>query len=169
VDGLLLQLLDDKQGSHGLRFWRCFGPLRSTFNRYYWIFPWQPWMACPAGFDHERDSADFQSGGKTTTSICLWHPGAIGRWADQFWEEQIELWAAKPSQDPARLASEFGRTCQEHAFIEEHAEVWLICSNFTCWKIFTRYDFLLKKIRDHLQGNATIRVYKSNSKDRGPA
>ena len=169
MDGLLLRLLDDKRGSPGQWFWPCFGPLRSAFDRHFWIFPNQPWMGAPLAFDHERESADYEGMGET--SVCLWRPGAVGRWADQFCEEHIELWATSPADDPARLASEFRRTFwgREDTFIEKHAEVLLIYSDSTCWEIFAKQASLLEPVRDHLHGNAAVRVYDNNSADRGRA
>jgi hypothetical protein len=95
----------------------------------------------------------------------------VGRWANQFCEEHIELWATNPADDPARLASEFGRAFgrRMEAFIDKHAETWLIYSDSTCWEIFARDGSLLRSVRDHLQGSTTVRVYESASEDRGRA
>ena len=164
---MLLRLLVDRRGSPGRWFWPCFEPLRATFDRRHWIFPNKPWMGAPAGFDHGRESADYEGMGET--GVGLWRPGAVGRWAGQFCEEHIELWATNPADDPARLASEFRRTCsgQQDAFIEKHAEIWLIYTDSTCWEIFARQASLLEPLRDHLYGNAAVRGYDSNSADRG--
>lgn len=169
MDGLLLRLLDDKRGSPGRCFWSCFEPLRATFDRHYWIFPNQPWMGAPAAFDYERESADYEGMGET--SVCLWRPGAVGRWADQFCEEQIELWATSAAAEPARLASEFRRTFSKRAdaFIEKHAELWLIYCDSTCWEVFARDASVLRKVREYLQGNAVVGVYDNTSKDRSHA
>jgi hypothetical protein len=169
VDGLLLRLLDDKRDSAGQWFWPCFEPLRSVFERYFWILHNQPWMGAPIAFDHERESVHYEGIGEA--SVWLWRPSAVGRWADRFGEEQIELWAVNPTDDPARLASEFSRTFgnREDAFIEKHAEVWLIYTDGTCWEIFAKQPHLLQAVRDHLQGNETMRVYESNSQRRGRA
>ena len=169
MDGLLLRLLDDKRGSPGRWFWPCFEPLRPTFDRHIWILPNQPWMGAPVDFDHGRESADYDGIGET--SVCLWRPGAVGRWAEQFCEEHIELWATNPADDPARLASEFGRAFwgREDAYIEKHAEIWLIYTDSTCWEIFAKDASLLRKVRDQLRGSTTIGVYENASEDRGRA
>jgi hypothetical protein len=170
VQGLLLLLVDDTDGSPGKWFWPCFEPLRSTFDRHYWIFLDQPWMGPPDNFDHERESEGYEGMGET--SVCLWRPGALGRCATQFSEEYVLLWAPHPAVDSAQLASEFRRAFsdpEESAFIEKHAEIWLIYTDSTCWEIFARDESLLQKVRDHLQASPTVRVYESESEDRGLA
>lgn len=79
------------------------------------------------------------------------------------------MWATRPSDDPAQLAAEFSRAFQNNPFIEEHAEIWLIYSDSTCWEIFARNGALLDTVRDSLRGHATIRVYENDSKDRDRA
>jgi hypothetical protein len=126
-------------------------------------------MGAPAAFGHERELSDFE--GMAETTVCLSGPGAVGRWAEQFCEERIELWATHPDADAASLAAEFRRTSakRQDAFIEKHAEIWLISSDSTCWEIFARDTAVLRKVRDGLQRNAAIRGYESVSEDRGRA
>ncbi len=169
MDGLLLRLLDHKHSSPSCTFWQCFEPLRSVFDRHFWIFLNQPYLGMPDGFDEERELADYEGVGET--SVMLWRPGAIGRWADKFCEEFVELWATNPADDSARLASEFRRTFwgREDAFIEMHAEIWLHYSDSTCWEIFAKDAILLQAVRNHLQGNDAVGVYDNNSADRARA
>jgi len=169
MDGLLLRLLDKEYGSPGRWFWECFQPLRSAFDRYYWILPNQPWMSAPATFDGARECADYEGVGNT--SIGLWRPGAIGRWAEQFCEECIELWAVKPVDDPARLASSYSNTFYRDmdAFIELHADIWMNYCDTACWEVYAQQSDLLRLVHDHVRGNPLIRVYSSSSSNRGLA
>ena len=163
MDGLLLRLLNDDLGSPGRSFWPCFKPLRSVLDQHRWIFPMQPWMGAPTGFDHADGEAD--------SSVALWRKKTISVWADKFSEEDVELWAVNPSCDAARLMSEFqGTPWRQHsAFIEKHAEIWLIYTDRTCWEIFARRTALLQSVRNHLVGNATIRVYVNATDNRAAA
>ena len=58
---------------------------------------------------------------------------------------------------------------REDAFVGKHAEIWLIYSDSTCWEVFAKQVSLLEPVRGHLQGNESVRVYDSNSADRGRA
>lgn len=169
MDGLLIRLRDDKYGTPANWFWPCFKPLRSTFDRHFWIFPKQPWMGTPLDFDSEKEMQEFEGVGET--SVGLWRPGAVGRWAKDFCEEHIELWAIDPADDPARIASEFRLTIpwREEPFTEKHAKIWLLYSDSTCWEIFARDADQLRKVRDHVSDHTSLRAYESNSGDRGRA
>ncbi|MBX9654840.1 hypothetical protein K2Y11_14610 [bacterium] len=164
--GLLLRLQGEEHHWAGASFRRCFKPLRSKFDQYFWILSSQPWMGSPTDFHSEKELARFE--GDVDTSVSLWRRGSIGRWADQFSEEDIELWAPNPTTNPSELATEFSRVHfnGSDAYIESHAEIWLIYTDSTCWEIFTKEVSLLQKIREHLVENHFIEVYESSTKDR---
>src|SRR4051812_26606344 len=104
MESLVLKLPDDRRGPPGKWFSPCFHPLRSIFDKYFWVFTDQPWMGAPSGFDETKVYADYLA--TTETTSTLWRPGTIGHWADHFCEEHIELWAVKPDQNAAILASD---------------------------------------------------------------
>lgn len=149
--------MDDHHGSPGRWFWPCFEPLRSEFNELFWVFSNQPWMGAPGTFDHDREIAHHS--GSTDTSVQLWRPGAIGRWAERFSEEQIELWAVAPGEDPPQLAFEFSRTFEtDNEFIDRHAEFWLMYLDSAYWEIFARQPEAIKRVREGLKDNPSIRI-----------
>lgn len=166
VKGLLLQLLNDR-GAPGDWFWPCFEPLRPQFDRHYWVFTNQPWMGPPEGFD-EDDTATDEFEGVGQTSVMLWRPGTLGRWADEFAEEFVELWAVDPADNPAYTAAQFQR---DHTgrFKAEHAVVWLLYTDSTCWEIFARDACLLQQVRDQVAESADVHAHESTTEDRGEA
>lgn len=88
VEGLLLRLLEDKTGAPGRCFWRMFGFIKQDLDRLYWCFANQPWMGAPRDFD-QNDFEPFEE--KCSSSIQLWRPGSLAKYADRFAEEYIEL------------------------------------------------------------------------------
>ena len=167
MEGLLLRLTGDTRAP-GSTFWLCFEPLRAEFDRHFWVFTNQPWMAAPLDFDEDSQLAGYEREGHIT-SVQLWCSGSIGRWATHFSEEYIELWAIGQADDPLKAAAAFNRTPRSaDEFIQKRAAIWLIHTNSTCWEIYAREARLLQLVRDHLLGSAA-RAYPAQSEDRGAA
>jgi hypothetical protein len=165
VDGLLLKLIEDGAGFPGRWFWKLFRPIRQDLDRLYWCFSNQPWMGAPSDF-REDDLEPFEE--EITSSIQLWRPGSLTRYAGQFGEEQIELWAIEPTRDdPAQLATKYSASGWSHEVIREHARVWLIYTDSTCWEIYARKRTLRDKVEESLQGKRWVEVYRGNDERRG--
>ena len=160
--GLVLQLLKDRQGAAAEWFWPCFEPLRAEFDKYYWIFPFGPWMSYPVDFD-EHQTERYEGEGQT--SISLWKPGTIGRWADQFGEEFVQLWAIDPVADPMRVLTEFLRK-EDDRCINRFGVIWLSYTDSTCWEIFARDRKLLERVKASVQGNDAVRAFDSSTMSR---
>lgn len=168
MDGLLLRLLADTRSVAGRWFWPCFEPLRTEFDRYFWVVLNQPWFGAPDEFDGEREIAEYD--GMACTSVMLWRPGAVGRWAERFGEESIDIWAIDPERNPVRTASAFSALRRnDDDFTETHGTIRLIYTDSCCWEIFAKETRLLAAVRDHLQCSASIRVYETSSANREPA
>ena len=174
MDGLIIRLLEDKTCAPGRWFWKIFGPIRPDLDRMFWCLTNQPWMGFPAdeGLDWLERSDRFESAhiepfeSACDTSVQLWRPGTLALYADKFAEEFIELWAMEPTVDePTRLAAEFNdRTWAEsEAFIRQHARIWLIYTDSTCWEIYARKEDLLDRVRAGLQGKSWATVHRSES------
>ena len=114
-------------------------------------------MGSPRGFDHDRELAHHP--GCIDTDVHLWRPGAIGRWAERFSEEQIELWAVAPGEDPPQLAIEFSRMFDnDEKFMQRHAEFWLMYLDSAYWEIFARQPEAIKSVREELKDNPSVRI-----------
>ncbi|MFT3787188.1 MAG: hypothetical protein QM770_13635 [Tepidisphaeraceae bacterium] len=169
MDGLLLRLLDDNRGAPAAWFWPCFEPLRAEFDKHYWIIECQPWMGAPLAF-HDPD------GNNDTTvddprlneeQVQLWRPGSISRWADDFGEESLDLWAVA-GPEPIEVAVAYGRTRHDRQpeFVEKHAAFRLCYSDSCCWEIFASEPEHLDLVRRYVAENASIRAYKTVSQNR---
>jgi hypothetical protein len=169
MDGLLLQLLEDK-GNAGAWFWPCFEPLKRDFDNYYWIIDCQLWMGPPLAFFDEsgHNAASVDDPRLHDAQVQLWRPGAIGRWASEFEEESLYLWALQEHTDPIEMALRWHHTSYDrpNSFVEAHASVLLQYTDSTCWEIFARDHKLLDKVRRHTQSQASIRAYQTFSQNR---
>jgi hypothetical protein len=169
VEGLLLRLLNDIQGAPGRWFWECFEPLRAEFDWHFWVFTNQPWMGAPPDF-LEDAAATLDYEGMSTTSVQLWRPGTLGRWAEHMCEEYIELWAVDPADNPRQVTSRFLRsTGQSAGYIAGHASIWLLYTDSTCWEIYARDSRLLRNVRAHVAASRSVQAYSSWSENRGRA
>jgi hypothetical protein len=171
VKGLLLRLLEDKTGRPGFWFWKLFAPIRPELDRYYWCFSNQPWMGAPDEFKDDLSATESYEG-EGETDVMLWRPGSLGRYADRFAEEVIQLWAVDPAtDDPPLLTERYSRILgnDRDAFACEHAQVWLLYTDSTCWEIYTRSPKLLDKLQAELDGKQWAKVYRSRSGHRKAA
>jgi hypothetical protein len=173
LDGLLLQLLGDSSGPTGRWFWTCFEPLRQFFDRHFWIVD-NPWMGAPdAFFATEGEPETIAYEGSQGTSAQLWRPGAIGRWAEQFSEEFIDLWAIDPADDPAHIAASYSQGLSpedSELFTEQHAVVRLIYTDSCSWEIFARDSSLLALVERHAKAQpASLRCFSTLSQNRSHA
>jgi hypothetical protein len=171
VNGLLLKLRRDSTGAPGRWFWKLFQPIRPDLDRLYWCFTNQPWMGAPDKFQAD-DQATESFAGEGETSVMLWRPGSLGRYADHFAEEFIDLWGIDPtSDDPQQLAARFNAAAWRdmEAIVQDSAHVWLLYTDSTCWEIFAREPRLLAEVRAHLHGKPWVEVYESDALHRGRA
>jgi hypothetical protein len=164
MNGLFLQLNEVRWP--GRSFWTCFAPLRTEFDRLYWVLTNTPWFGAPDEFDFDRETADFDRAHHTETS--LWVPGSIGRWAERFAEEYFELWAIDPTIDPASAAATFDRTPspEADAVIESHAVIWLLYADSVSWEIFAKDPATLQRIREHVGATTSVRAHETSSTNR---
>src|SRR5437868_1936609 len=140
LDGLLLMLLDDRTGAPWRWFWKLFQPIRQDLDRLFWCFTNQPWMNAPDKFQ-EDESATASFKGEGRTSVMLWQPRSLGRYADHFAEESIELWGIEPrADDPHQISAQYkaagGRGLEE--IIRRYARVWLLYTDSACWEMYAR-------------------------------
>jgi hypothetical protein len=170
LDGLLLKLLADRTGAPGRWFWKLFfGPIRPDLDRLFWCFTGQPWLAAPDAF-REDELATLPFEGADRAGLEVWRPGSLSRYAQYFAEEFVELWAIEPAvDDPQEVVSRCaagrgGRDCQD--IIRQHARVWLLYTDSTCWEIYARKARLLDATREHLRGKPWVEVYRSTSDGR---
>jgi hypothetical protein len=165
MDGLLLKLLHDQLGQPEPTLWKVFGSIRQDLDRLFWCFAAQPWMAAPDDFDEDQFLESFEE--KGTTSIQLWRPGTLARYADQFAEEHIQLWGIEPTQDdPWQLAARYSASGWDAEVVEKCASVWLIYTDSTCWEIFARKKSDLARAGETLKGKPWVEVYESDSEQR---
>lgn len=167
MDGLLIKLL--QTGSNEPRFWKLFNSIRQDLDRMFWFFSHQPWMGAPDDFCKD-DLESYEGAG--SSSGQLWRPGGLCRYADKFREEYFDLWAIEPTRDdPKELAAIFEKLprCDKNKFIEEHARIWLLYTDSSCWEIYARKTNLLDNLREALWNLKTVSLYKSQSNQRGSA
>lgn len=159
LNGLLLKLVHEG-GQPEPRFWELFGPLRQDLDGLYWCFIGQPWFGAPAEFQNDQSVLmDFEDMG--TTSIQLWRPGSLSRYADQFGEEHIELWGIEPTRDnPQELAALYQRQADDVP--RKHARVWLIYTDSTCWEIYSGKPGLIDRLSDGLRNKPWVALYSSH-------
>jgi hypothetical protein len=154
MDGLLLKFTGEEP-----LFWKLFGSIRHDLDRLYWVYRWAPWMGFPDDFtDDDRLSYE----GWDLTSAELWLPGTLGRFADRFHEEEINLWGIESERDdPQALASLYvQQSCsRSETFIHEHARVWLRYLNRSYWEIFARKAGLLERLEADLIDKPWIEVF----------
>jgi hypothetical protein len=170
MDGLLIKLLADA-GRPGFWFWKLFAPIRQDLDRLFWCFPCQPWMGPPDEFVKDDAATNASFVGARTSMTQLWNPGSLGRYADRFGEEQIELWGIESTvDDPTQVAKEYDSTPwrERERIIRQFARVWLIYTDGV-WEIYARKPRLLEDIRQHLHGKETVSVYKSHVDRRADA
>jgi hypothetical protein len=163
--------MDDSTGAPGRWFWKLFQPIRQDLDRLFWCFPYQPWMGAPREF-LEDDAATATFEGQDRTSVMLWQPGSLGRYASHFAEESIELWGIEPTADnPQQLAADYSAAAKPEmqALIRQYARVWLLYTDSTCWEIYARKPRLLDETRAHLRGKPWVKVYDSHAERRAAA
>ena len=147
------------------------GPIRSDLDRMYWCLTNQPWMgfSMEEGLDWIEQIDWFESvhidpfETSCDTSVQLWRPGALALYADKL---LVELWTMEPTtDDPARLAAGFNDCAwtEGEVFIRQHAQIWLIDTDSTCWEIYARKANLLDRVREGLRGKSWARVSPSAS------
>lgn len=172
--GLLLKLAHDREKHCEPRFWKLFASIRPDLDRLVWCLVGQPWMGPPAEFDSQSVTIPFQDPDAAVyVDIPLWRPGSLGKYADRFASESIELWAIEPTRDdPQRLALHFsalhGQRAQED-FIRQHARAWLVYSDSMCWEIYAHKTHLLDTLRDALMNKPWVDIYSSTSDSRETA
>ncbi|MDZ7618586.1 MAG: hypothetical protein U1E05_16400 [Patescibacteria group bacterium] len=165
MEGLLLKLLEDDTGKPGFWFWKLFAPVRQDLDRLFWCFDSQPWMGAPPDFG-ENDVELFPGSG--TTSIMLWRPGTLSRYASHFSEEYIDLWAIEPTQDnPSQAAGQYCASTWSVDVVGQRARARLIYTDSTCWEIFAHKEAILNRVRDNVAGKPWVEVYKTKSTQRG--
>jgi hypothetical protein len=165
LEGLLLKLTGDHAGTPGHWFWRLFSPIRRDLDRMFWCFRDQPWMGAPSGFC-EDDLVAFTEEFRTT--VQLWRPGSLYRYADQFAEEAIELWAIEPTRDdPVRLARMLSASGWNQEIIRTHTRIWLIYTDSTSWEIYARKVALLDQVVRGLNGKRDVAAYQGRCESRG--
>jgi hypothetical protein len=175
MDGLLLKLLHQHVKQPEPPFWRLFSPIRQDLDRLVWCFSGQPWMGPPPDFNGELVEIAFQDPkARVFADVHLWRPGSLGRFADRFREEYIELWGIEPTRDdPQELATRFCaipyRKGKKELFIQEHARAWLLYTDCSCWEIFARKTPLLDSLREALSGKPWVALYNSSSDRRQTA
>jgi hypothetical protein len=160
VEGLLLRLLEDKTGAPGRLFWRLFGSIHQDLDRLYWCFANQPWMGAPRDFD-QNDLEPFEE--NYSSSIQLWRPDSLTKYADRFAEEHIELWGIEPTRDhPALVAAEYSDRNWSEEVVRKYARVWLLYSDRTCWEIYARKSALLESVSENLSNQTWVKVFRSD-------
>ena len=168
MHGLLFKLLNFQLGQREPSFWMLFGSIRQDLDRLFWCFAAQPWMGAPDDFDEDQFLESFEEAG--TTSIQLWRPGTLARYADQFAEEYIQLWGIEPTQDnPSQLAARYSASGWDAEVVQQYARVWLIYTDSTCWEIYSRHARLLEQTRQHLRNQSWVEVYESAADARATA
>lgn len=173
MDGLLLRLkpTGDPSTADASSFWKLFKPIRRNLDGLAWCFLNPPWMGAPADF--ERDpSATMAFDGDAETSLQLWSPGSLSRYADRFAEEFIELWGVDPARhDPPKVAALYNAAPWSEAddVIRRHAAVWLRYIDETCWEIYTRERALLDFLALQLRGKPWVEVHPSRADAREEA
>ena len=172
MNGLLVKLPHlDGDRSAGDWFRKLFRPIRADLDRLYWCLPYQPWMGAPDGFD-EDEAATESFEGEDRTSVMLWRPGSLGRYADTFAEEFVELWGIEPAVDDAPQLAALYRVTPWHdmaGFVRNHARVWLLYTDSSGWEIYARKQRLLDETRAHLRGKPGVEVYDGHSQQRAAA
>jgi hypothetical protein len=170
MDGLLLRLHHMATGRPEPSFWSLFGPVRRDLDRLAWCLPDEPWFTPPPDFDY--DSASMAFAGRERTSVQLWRPGLLSRYADQFGEELFELWGIDPARDdPQSTAALFVASPWEEMdeVIRRHGQVHLFYIDNTCWEIYAREPTLLDRVRQGLVDRPSVVVYDSRDDQRGVA
>jgi hypothetical protein len=173
MDGILLKLLQ-KESAKQPRFWKLFNSIRQDLDRMFWCFSSQPWLGAPdLSFEDHLESN--KSIGRCCSTTQLWRPGALGLYADKFGEEYFDFWAIEPTRDdPKELVKIFDNIPykeqnKQNKFIEEHARIWMLYTDSSCWEIFAKKINLLDKLKEALWNNKFVEVYKSQSDQRGMA
>lgn len=172
MNGLLLKLIEGKPGSQapwiaGRWFWKLFRPIQQDLDRLFWYMLDQPWMGAPFEFYQDpnlTEPFDAPWGGGQ-----LWRPGTLGRFADQFGEEFIQLFGIEPtSDDPKEIASLYAKTPlkETETFVIKHARIWLLYTDGTCWEIYARKSRLIDLIRESLLGKPWVEVFESLAENR---
>jgi hypothetical protein len=171
MKGLLLKLKDDQTGAPGVWFWRLFEPIRPELDRLFWCFPRPPWMGDPPDFREDVTAwATFEVDGVTDT--MLWRSGSLGRYAERFAEESIELWGIDPLvHDPQRIAALYDGTVipEMNRVIEPYAEAWLLYTDCTSWELYANEMGLLHRVQEHLSSKDWVQIVQSDSSSRGTA
>lgn len=153
MDGRLLRFAENHAGAPEPPFWQLFAAIRQDLDRLYWCFSNQPWMGAPDDF-LEDESATLCFDGQEIGNVQLWQPGVLGRYADRFAEEFIEIFGIEAETDnPQEVAALYNRSpCNElNTIIERHGQIWLIYTDSTCWEIYTQKTSLLEQLGTALQ------------------
>jgi hypothetical protein len=168
MDGFLIKFTDAPHPASEPSFRRLFGAIYAQMNAHYWCFPMQPWMGTPVRLCEDKCTVELDNGGMET---ALWRPGSLGKYADSFLEEHIEMWAVPHGcVDKATLVSEFDKTSlSSSAFIVQNADIWLIYTDSACWEMFARSNALLSVLDESLMGKANVATFRSRSDMRGNA
>jgi hypothetical protein len=168
MDGLLLKLNHDQTGAPGRWFWQLFEPIRQDLDRLFWCLPEAPWMGSSDEFrEDDFAEAPFTAAGFTTT--MLWRPGTLGRYAERFAEEFIELWGIDPAMhDPQRVASQYDAASvpEMTRVILPYAQVRLIYLDSSSWEIYSRNTELLHRVRGHLSGKTWVKAFEGDVEHR---
>ncbi|WP_165250418.1 hypothetical protein [Paludisphaera soli] len=152
MDGLLIKSTGEP-ATRDPSFWKYFKPIRGNLDRLAWCFRDRPWWGEPADFrDDHAAMMDFDGG--SMTSLQLWSPGSLSRYADRFSEESIEMWGVDPDRhDPPAVAALYTAAPWNEAdeVIRRHASVWMRYTDGACWEIYAEGrdlpDFLARQLR----------------------
>lgn len=171
MDGLLLKLLDDSCRAPGVSFWKMFLPIHQDLDRLFWCFSSQPWMGPPSKFEDDEIATE-SFDGEGNSSVVLWRPGSLSRYAENFAEEYIQLWGIEPHlDDPRHIAADYNvanwRSMGD--IPRRYARLWMFYSDSTCWEVFARKATLLNEIRTHLLDKPWVKVISSHIDRRGDA
>lgn len=109
---------------------------------------------------------------RVQSSIQLWRPGTLWKYAWTFSEEEVQLWAIEPEvDDPQRITSLYSNAgwSKQDGFVQENARIWLLYTDSTCWEIFARKEIYLNRVRESVLGKPWVDVFGSDSTQRGRA
>jgi hypothetical protein len=168
MKGVLLKL--DESHPEEPKFWDIFGPIRSELVRFYWCFSASPFMAVP--LEWWDDPSATISIGPHDTSVALWRPQSLGKYANHFAEEFVCMWAVDDRfHDPVSLVRSFLQCGNDDKFIASHASFWLNYIDGTCWECFANSEctWTLEMLTEWASESRMFSAFATNSSNRAPA
>jgi len=161
MKGILIHLRSQPEP----KFWTLFGEIRPDLDRLHWCFAFQPWFGAPADFD---PSVNVCLPRQDQSSVILWKPGSLSRFADKFCEECIRLLGIDADRhDPVDVAATYGdHGFDDHATPMNCSEVYLEYTDSTCWEIYASDNHLLERLNRSLRGFSGVMLYDMEWKHR---